>query len=425
MKEDYLHYVWQKRKLITHTLFTTEGLPIEVLDRGTHNFDAGPDFLNAKVRIGDQLWFGSIEIHIRSSDWNNHKHQEDARYNNVILHVVYDDNKQVLKENGHQIPTLEIQHLIDHNAYFYYEQFQLSKGKLACADQIRDVNQNLFFELFHEKLLERWNAKMTIINDSLNFHINDWELVIIELIARYLGTKINAEFMVSLIRRLPAKLFKGSTTDLGTIEAILLGVAGMLKSDFVDDYEVSLKSEYLFQKQKCNLKEMSGMEWKYSRMRPHNFPDVRIAQLATMIISTRNMFQIVKDKLSRSEIELIFDIEASSYWSNHYRIGKVTKTKTSKIGSAMVQSIIINVIAPLSFAYGNSIKDDSYGEYALKLLNEIPSEQNKYAEIWKEHGVNLKNASQSQGSLHQYVNYCSKKKCLECKIGLFLLRNKE
>lgn len=423
MTEDYLHYIWKFSKFDQIQLFTTEKEKIQIIKKGFHNINAGADFLEGQVLIGETRWAGSIEIHIKTSDWYLHKHEDDERYNNVILHVVYEHDKDILNQKGEEIPVLELKGLLDETAYFYYEQF-LSKGnKLPCEDSFLDVPSLVINSTIDNMLVERLERKSNEIIKSLAENNGDWEESFHQFLFKYMGMKVNSEQMLELSKRLPMKLLKKESQSILSLEALIFGQAGLLDNELDLSYHKELRREFLYLKQKYSLNSMKGIVWKFSRMRPPNFPTLRMAQLAAIYTATKQLFYIIRDCMSIEDIAIVLDVEPSGFWQMHYSFtADKSKTNSGKIGMSTLNAIIINCIVPFAFAYGRSVGNLSYEKYALELLEKIKPEVNSITKKMSAVGFENDNSKASQSLIQLHNEYCVPKKCLNCKIGVYLLQ---
>jgi hypothetical protein len=425
MTEDYLHYIWKFGKFNSLNLSTSDGQPIEIVAKGVHNHNAGPDFLEAKIKIGQALWVGHVEIHVKSSDFNAHKHQFDEAYNTVVLHVVFDHDEEVKLKNGSVLPTLVVKDYISTGHFERYKRFVAHKAPIVCAAQFNDVPDFIVSSWWDRMAFERLERKTSILVTELKELKGDWEEVFYRHLLRYFGMKVNGLAMSDLAHLLPFSIVRKEASSLLSVEALFFGQAGMLNDiDATDTYESKLRGEYLYLKQKYQLYSMKAEQWRFSKMRPPNFPTMRLAQLAVLFSTNQHLFQCIKDKLPANEFRILLDIAPSDYWKSHYTFGNLSKSKTScKVGEMLVNNILINVIVPVAFAYGQSVGDDGYKQYALDLLKEIPKEKNSIVGQWIELGVNASSAMDTQASIELYTNYCSHKKCLQCQIGVHLLNN--
>lgn len=422
MTEDYLHYIWKFLKFDQSELRSVSGESIIIKKNGTHNHDSGPDFSEASIEIDATSWYGSVEIHIQTSDWRKHKHQYDPAYNNVILHVVYQHDEDITNANGEPIPTLELKELIDHDAYFSYERFLQKGDARPCSTQISAVPKFTLVNLLDEMLVSRMMRKSGEIKEMLDESNNDWEQVFHQLLFKYLGMKVNAQPMLNLSKKVPYMMLQRVSDDLFKSEALLFGQAGMLNEQKDDEYFSSLRSEYLFLKQKYSLSAMTGVEWKFSRMRPPNFPTLRIAQIASIYSNYQNLFQIIRDKVPLRHIQLVLSSEPSEYWTTHYSFKARSKEHKGNLGKAAMHNIVINVIVPFAFYYGRSIGDSSYEDYAMLLLESVPGESNSITRKFEDFPTGIISSKDSQALIQLHSDLCEKKRCLNCKIGVYLLQ---
>ena len=387
-----------------------------------HNTDAGPDFFNGKVKIGKTIWAGNIELHINSSDWMKHKHQNDKAYDNVILHVVYNNDKQILDKAGNAIPTLELNGLIDEKVIIKYKHLVHQTDTVPCGEQIKTVDEFTVQSWINRLAIERLERKSAEIEGTLNLNKNDWEETFYQYLFKYFGLKVNALPFELLAKNTPLKIIE-KHHDLFSIEALLFGQGGYLDSDVEDEYFLKLKKEYHFLKSKFDLTSLDNSVWKMLRMRPSNFPTLRISQLANLLSRETRMFSKMIETESIKEIQDIFKVEASEYWNCHYQFGKlVEEDKKKKIGINTINSIIINVIVPFTFVYGKKNQKEELVDKSLNLLESIKAENNSIIKKWNELGLKTSNAMQTQSLLELKNNYCSQKKCLNCSIGNKILQ---
>jgi len=421
MTEDYLQHAWLFSNYNSLHLTTTENESIQILEKGILNRDSGPDFLNAKIKINNTVWVGHVEIHINSSMWNLHKHQFDPAYNNVVLHVVLNDDKQIRNMNGDTIPTLELRNRIYSEHFNRYFNLISLAHVYPCENQLKHVNEFKLSNWFHQLAYQRMMDKVDVIQNKLVELNGDWDKVLFFYLASSFGMKVNKKVMEQLVESTPLSIIKKESFSLFSLEALLFGQADLLSSK-QDDYQQELFAEYFYLKQKYKLQKMSRVEWKFSRMRPTNFPTLRIAQLASIYNEYQNLFGIVRDKESRDVIEEVFSSEVSEYWKNHYRFGVESKNKTGRIGKLMIDTLFINVIIPISIAYGKSINDETYVEHGIEMLESVNFEKNKKSKFWIDVNGVPKNAVGSQAAIKLLDDYCLSKKCLSCVVGIDILR---
>ncbi len=422
-KEDFLHYIWKYKLYNSLNLTTTKKEQLVIIYAGLKNSDGGPDFFNAKVKIGKTTWAGNVEIHLKSSDWIKHKHQHDKAYDNVILHVVYVDDKEIVNHNGETIPTIELKNIIDKNLIKNYEQLQLSKDWIACANQIKDVN-NFIISNWRENLaLERLERKSEEIKTTLKLNKNNWDETFYQYFFKYFGLKLNAAPFLLLAKDTPLKIFQ-KHNNLKSIEALLFGQAGFFNEQLNDEYFSSLKKEYQFLKSKFKLQPIDKSLWKWLRLRPNNFPTIRIAQLAKIFYANPRLFSQVLAINSVKDVKKVISVSASKYWDNHYQFGKIAKSSTTKkLGELMANNLIINVLVPLIFVYAKINANETLAEKSINWLTAIKTENNSIVKKFKTLGIETKNAMESQALIELKNNYCSQKKCLTCGIGNYLIKN--
>lgn len=425
MYENFLHYLWRTRRLDTSQLLTTDGDSLEILDFGEYNTNSGPDFLNARIKIGDMTWAGNVEMHVKSSDWLQHGHQHDAAYQNVVLHVVFEADIPIFhQKEGHTegVKCLELKHRIPEGIYKKYWVLLNNAYWIPCQHHFYQVS-DLVKTVWAERLLiERLERKTTDIASVLQRNKNDWEETFYQFLARYFGLKVNAEPMEWLARSLPNIILSKHKNQIIQIEALLMGQAGLLEADFKDDYPSLLKKEYQFLKHKHQLKPIASVAWKFARLRPANFPTIRLAQLAQLIHQSTHLFSKVLATEDLKAIEKLFDVEVSDYWLTHYVWDTPSVSRPKRLGKTTLDLLIINVIVPFLFYYGKSRHEESYIERAFSFLKQIKPERNAITEGWENLGVQLDAADNAQAFIHLKTEYCDKKRCLECSIGHSIMK---
>ena len=428
MKEDFLYYLWENR-LISGALTTTEGMPVEIVNPGFRNQDSGPDFREAKVRIGGQLWAGQVEIHVRTSDWNRHGHQYDKAYRNVMLHVVYEHDTPV-----NSIPVLELKGHFDPLLYSRFEQIVMSQRWIACERQLCQIKPFIKNVWLERMAVERLEEKSKNVAKILNANKFDWEDTLYRLLMRYFGMKVNNEAFETLASLLPYKTLLKHADHLEQVEAMLLGCAGFLNHQFEEPYPQLLQREFKVMQAKFGLPAMSEERWKFMRMRPINFPTVRLAQLAQMIYQHGCLFSKIKTAETADDIKTLFDVKASEYWDTHFRFSAglsqcgspATDNSPSRpkhLGEGISDVLMINAVIPTLFCYGQFHKDLSFCDKAMRFLESLAAEDNTIIRHFSSIEWFADNAMQSQALLHLYNHFCHRKRCLECSIGNNLLRS--
>ncbi|MFD2202413.1 DUF2851 family protein [Shivajiella indica] len=427
-QENFLHAVWKYQYFDKTNLQTTNGDPIEIKKIGFHNLHEGPDFLESHIRIYNIDYFGHVEIHRKASEWMTHEHHKDERYNSVILHVVYDEDRAITHKDGTIIPTLELKGKIHLEVLRNFEKLSDGKDEILCGSRIMEIPSIIRFSMLEKSLIERLEAKSAIIDRILKSTKNDWEETSYRWLFLCCGFKTNGDSMLKLAESIPLKTLKKHSERIPSLEALLFGQAGLLPESSLDEFSIYLKKEYDFYQKKYLLKQLVKFEdWKMMGVRPQNFPYQRISQLAMILHKEPNLFaSILKYGQTFNQILPIFQIERSNYWQYHYRLGVKAPRKISKnLSKDTINLLLINFVTPLWYGYGKYIQDDTWKEKALDLLQEIGSENNFIIRKFILHGWQAGNAFDSQGMIGLYQEYCKRKKCLDCKIGQNLLKPKK
>ncbi len=422
MREDFLHYLWRTKRFHLDNLVSTEGESLQIIHFGRHNHHAGPDFLEAKIQVGETLWAGNVEIHVNASEWIAHKHQEDSAYDNVILHVVLEEDQPIYRSTGERIPCLELRKRIPPKIIKTYQKIVHNEYWVPCQHHfysVPTITKNLWLDRL---LVERLEQKTIPIAERLVASHNAWESVFYELLARNFGVKINAEPFELLAQSTPLNLFAKHKNNLFQIEALLFGQAGLLAGDFADDYPKALQKEYQFLQKKYNLQPLKKESWRFMRLRPANFPSIRIAQFATLIYQSTHLFSKVLEAESIKAIEKLFKVSLSEYWLNHYVFDKSSAERKKRLGKSTIHLLIINTIVPFLFLYGTHKSIDAYRDKALRFLEALAPEKNSIIEQWKILGLEPDSAYQTQALLQLKNEYCIKKRCLACAIGNSILK---
>lgn len=424
MNESFLHYLWQFQQFEKTNLQTTDGQSICVLKIGFLNSDAGPDFSNARLQINEIEWAGCVEIHIKSSDWYLHNHQDDKAYQNVILHVVWEHNQAILREDGSEIPTLELKNIVSQNLLEKYEQLINNQQIIPCEEQFKTVSELAKIQTLDKVLLHRLEQKAQIVFDLLKANHDDWEETAYQLLAKNFGFKLNAEPFLQLARNLPLKTLQKHRNSLMQIEAMLYGQAGFLNSNFSDEYIINLQKEHTFLAAKYQLKDKAVElhEWKFLRTRPANFPTVRLAQFAQIVANQASFFSAFVHYQDIKALKKSLAVSQSEYWQEHHSIEKQSKQKLKGLGKDSVDNILINTIIPLLVCYAQVFDNQEYIDKAIGLLETLPAEKNHITDFWEGLGQKTKNAFDSQASIALYNDFCKQKKCLQCKIGIEIMK---
>jgi len=416
MTEEFLHYIWKCSLFEKNNLIADTGDNIEILKLGEHNTNAGPDFLNVSVKIGSTKWVGNLEIHLNSSDWNKHNHMNNKAYDNVILHVVLNNDQIIKRTNGEIIPTIELK--FDKYLYDNYSRLISNEQWIACQNEINKVDEFFIDYWLNVLLADRLELKAKSIYKTLKATRNNWEETFYIHLAKNFGFNLNSVPFEMLAKSLPVKYLSKHKNNLFQIEALLFGQAGFLSENILfDNYYEKLSKEYTYLRTKFQLKSLDKHIWKFLRLRPGNFPTVRLAQFAALIYNSSGLFSKIIECKSVEQLHKYFSITASEYWNNHFLFGKESKEKVKKLGESAFYIIFINTIVPFLFIYGKSNGKEDLKERAVDFLTKIPAEQNSIIKKWGELGINAKNAFYSQALLQLKNEYCNKKNCLNCQIG--------
>lgn len=422
--EDFLHYIWKFRLYNKSELATANGETLQILSPGLHHHHSGPDFQQAKIKIGDTLWAGNVEIHIRASDWMRHNHSIDAAYNNVILHVVYKNDVEIRNEAGLQMPVLVLEDLIPEELLLRYQNLiYAEQAAFPCEKIIHRVDsltvQNWLDRMLIQRLEEK-SARVTAILTSLK---GNWEETFYQLLAANFGFKVNALPFELLAKSLPLLILAKHTSNLLQTEALLFGQAGFLNDEISDPYFLSLQKEYVFLKQKYGLVSVEKHLWKFLRLRPSNFPTIRIAQFAALFHRSNRFLAEIIQTQNIKKIDAVFTgINPSAYWQDHYQFGKASKSCAKHLGQASVENILINTIAVFLFAFGTENQSEMHRDKAVLVLENLPCENNNIISSFISAGIKAGSAANSQALIELKNEFCNPKRCLECGICHKLLK---
>lgn len=428
MQEDFLHYVWKYKKFDFSAAQTSVGEKITLLHTGQHNQEeSGPDFFNAQLKISRQHWAGNVEIHLKSSDWYAHKHETDSAYDNVILHVVWQNDMPVFRKDNTPIPTLELHALIHANALKNYAQLLRNPNK-------KWINCENDFTLFSEFSLENWLERLYFerledktqpIFQLLEQSQNNWEAVLFRLLFKNFGLNVNGDAFFEVARSIPFSVVQKTRHSTLQLEALFFGQAGMLQQDCEETYFLQLKKEYAFLQKKFNLPPPSNNTVKFFRLRPDNFPTIRLAQLAQLYSHKTHLFSTLIEEKNTASLHQNLYTEVSPFWETHYTFPKTSKKKKKALSQKFINLLLINTVIPLQFCYAKH-KGLSIEDHILSLITSIPAETNTVIEKFDSlRHKKAKHALHSQAYLQLKKNYCDQNRCLQCPLGTQLLnRNK-
>ncbi|MDR1937175.1 MAG: DUF2851 family protein [Tannerellaceae bacterium] len=418
--ERLLHYVWKYKLYSPATLVTTEGAAVSVIDAGIQNTDAGPDFFNAKIKIGDTLWAGSVEIHDRASDWLRHRHDKDKAYDSVILHVTAVHDATVYRTNGEVIPQalLPVPETVKRNIDWLIRR----DAPIPCLPRIKEIEPIQLSSWLNALLSERLERKTKDIMLLLEQYNDDWNEVFYIVLTRSFGFGVNNDAFERLAKSLPFRFIQKQRGSSSQIESMLFGQAGMLEETSDCHYYRLLQQEYKFLRHKFKLSPLDESLFKNLRMRPHSFPHVKLAQLASFWYRYDSLFPAIRDEKSPEQIKKLFRIPPSDYWKTHYHFRHVSPAQEKLLGENALNILLINVVAPMLFAYGGKQNLPEYSEWAIRFLENIPPEKNMIVSSFCNAGIPAGHAGDSQALIQLKREYCEKKKCLYCRIGFRLLK---
>ncbi len=422
MKENLLHFVWKLKLFSTVQLKSTNGDIIEIISAGTANLNSGPDFLNAKLVINNQLWVGNVEIHVNSSDWYLHNHEIDANYDSVILHVVWEHTVDVFRKTNEPIATLELKNYISKELLNNYEQlFSKNRNWINCEKDIASIDSFIFSNWLERLYVERLENKALQIQNVVASLNNNWEVVLFVLLARNFGLKINAEAFMNFANSFNFSIARKVSNNLKQLEALFFGQAGMLSADDESEYYKELKKEYNFLKVKFQLTPISSGQIHFFRLRPNNFPTIRLSQLAMVYHHHQNLFSKIIETDDILEIYELFDLATSNYWETHYTFENSSKKSIKKITKPFIDLLLINTIIPLKFMYLKSLGKNDLSA-VLTIIAKIKPEKNEIISKFNELNIKSNSAFETQALLQLKNEYCSKQLCLSCAIGKELLK---
>ena len=422
MKEEFIHYVWKHQMFSKKTLFTTEKKNVIVQSVGQHNHNSGPDFLNAKIEIENLIWFGNVEIHVNSSDWYLHQHETDVNYDTVVLHVVWNDDVEVFGSNNLPLPTVEISNFISKDVLKHYHRlFSQELRWIPCEKLIASVDSFVVEHWKTRLYFDRLDAKSKLIDDLLSKSNNDYEAVLFQLLMKNFGLKINGDAFLNLANSVDFSIIRKVQNDALKLNALLFGQAGFLIDEIEDAHYLELKSEYEFLKHKFKLRSMNESQFQFFKMRPTNFPTIRIAQITAVYHKYQSLFSELMKISDLERFYSLFTVDIDRFWQTHYTFKKSSTKKVKNITKNFVDLLLINTIIPLKFNYLKRLNVD-VDETFLSFLKNIKPEKNSVIAKFRNLKITANNAFDSQALLELKNNYCAKKRCLQCAIGNYLLK---
>ncbi|UOX32230.1 DUF2851 family protein [Flavobacterium sediminilitoris] len=422
MKEDFLHYIWLHKKVNVTQLYTTKGEKIEILHFGHYLQTSGPDFFNSKIIIDNQQWAGNIEIHVKSSDWYLHNHQKDENYDNVILHIVWEHDIEVFRKDNSEIPVLELKECVSKTEVVKYENLIKTKTWINCENQITTIDDFIFDNwkerLFFERLERKSNEVLQLLSETKN----DWEAVLFCMLAKNFGLNTNGEAFLKIAKSIPFSTIRKERISVENLEALLFGYSNLLEENYEDEYYIKIVSKWEYLQNKYALEKIFLEPLQFYKLRPDNFPTIRLAQLASLYSTIDNVFSKCINLNDKDKFYRLFSFETNNYWKDHYNFDKKNSTKRKLLSRNFIDLIIINTIIPLKFTYDYYIGKDNI-ESILSLIKQIQPEKNAIINKFNSFKIKANDAFDSQSLLQLKNEYCSKNKCLHCRIGLKLIKN--
>lgn len=419
--EQLLQFIWERQLFAGDDLRTTDGETLEVLSPGRIHGNSGPDLIDARVRIGEHTWSGAVEVHVRASEWHRHGHQHDPAYDTVILHVVHTHDADVRMRNGGIPPTLELAGRVDTELVRGFQRLMGSAGAKPCEGRIAEVDAARIAIWLEQVLVQRLERKVAAVEEVYHATGNDPMETFYRLLLQGLGQPVNSAGFGQLASSMPLKVLLKYRDDPFRIEALLLGQAGFLSTDLIEDHPRRLQEEHRVLARLHDLRPLSPGVWKYGRLRPAAFPTLRLAQAAQLLHRADALFSILSGDADLAAIRRVLSVQASAYWDTHYVIGKAVAPKPKRTGKALEDALLLNTIVPCLFAMGRLRGDAAMQERALALLEEMPSEDNTVLRNWARTGLRARNAAQGQALLELERRHCALRRCLFCAIGNQLL----
>ena len=420
--EQLLHYVWKHKIFPLKELKTTTGQQVEVIDTGLANTDAGPDFFNAKLKLDGVLWIGNIEIHERSSDWFKHGHHADAGYNSVILHIASEIDTEISRSNGERIPQIQL--ICPEAIRTNYKELLETDSYPPCYRIIPSLSPFTAHSWMSALQMERFEQKATLLNERLKRCQGNWEDAFFITLARNFGFGLNGDTFETWAHRLPFRAVDKHRNDLFQIEAIFFGQAGILEDSDGDGYYLRLKKEYTYLQHKFGLIPMDASLWRFLRLRPANFPHIRIAQLACLYHRAYGLLSRIMETETLQGVRDILKGGTSEYWLTHYTFGGSSPSRPKTLSNTSLDLLIINTVVTFLYAYGLHKGNRVLCARAGSFLEELKAENNYITRMWEQCGMKASNAADSQALIQLKKEYCDKKKCLYCRIGYEYLKRK-
>ena len=407
--------MWKHKIFPLKELVTTGGQHLEIIDPGLPNRNAGPDFFNAKIKLDGVLWVGNVEIHTNSSDWMKHKHHLDNSYDSVILHIATTVDTDIFRSNGEPVPQLQLECpiYIKEN----YRELLATDSYPPCYRIVPSLSPFMIHSWMSALQTERFEQKARQIAERLTLCNRNWEDAFFITLARNFGFGINGDAFEAWAKQIPLRAVDKHRDNLFQIEAIFFGQAGLLTGNDGDEYYMNLKKEYDYLAYKFDLSPMDVHRWKFMRLRPNNFPHVRIAQLACLYHRSYGLFSQLMEKETLKEVRDLLKGGTSLYWLTHYLFSEASPARPKSLSDSSIDLLIINTVVSFLYAYGVHKGNEHLCNRAGRFLEELKAENNYIIRMWTECGVKAQHAGDSQALIQLKKEYCDLKKCLYCRIG--------
>jgi hypothetical protein len=424
MKEAFLHHLWKFKLFDLTHLVTVTGDSVRIVHSGNYLALAGPDFFNAQVVIGTQKWAGNVEIHLKSSDWYLHHHERDAAYDSVILHVVWEHDAAIFRKDNSEIPVLELKKYVSSETLARYEALMLPKSWIFCENQLANLDSFVLKNWQERLFFERLERKSKAIEELLVLTNQDWEAVLFCMLAKNFGLNINGDSFLQIALSIPFSVIRKESYAIEHLESLLFGQSGLLLEDKEDVYFKQLQSNFEYQRHKYQIEKAQVNPLQFFKHRPDNFPTLRLSQLANLYHKQPYLFSSLMALTSIKDIYDLFSISVSNYWETHYQFDKVSPKKKKMLSKSFIDLLIINTLIPLRFLYARS-QGKEVSEELISLLNQVAPEKNAIMDKFKSFSVAVSDAFESQALLELKNEYCNKFKCMECAIGISVLKSNE
>ena len=421
MKENLLHFIWKLKLFSTKKIRSTKGEIICIESAGFQNFNSGPDFLNAKIEINGQLWAGNVEIHVNSSDWYVHNHEIDENYDSVILHVVWEHDVDVFRKTNKSITTLALKNYISKSVLLSYNQlFGENKKWINCDNSIATIDKFKLYHWFERLYFERLEQKSTQVQQLLKKSNNNWEATLFTLLAKNFGLKINSEAFFNFANSFDFAILRKVSNNLVQLEALFFGQAGLLSNTYESAYFETLKKEYAYLQVKFKVAPISKGQVQFFRLRPNNFPTIRLSQLASIYYLHQNLFSKINEIQTVEGFYKLLNVSTSSFWETHYTFEKESKKSIKKLTKSLIDLLLINTIIPIKFMYLKSLGKTDFSAL-LAIIEAIKPEKNTIVSKFIDLKIKAINAFETQALLQLKNEYCNQQRCLDCEIGKELL----